>query len=94
MAAIMDMSKAGMEVGMEVAMPAIQPRGAVDYWLMFIMWSVMMFAMMTPAAPMVLTYTKINRQRQTSTKPMSGTAIFFLGYLLIWTAFSALATLT
>jgi len=87
-----DVSDASM--GMEMAMSAIQPWGAVDYLLMLIMWSVMMFAMMTPsAAPMVLTYTKINRQRQSELKPVAGTAIFYLGYLLVWTAFSAVATL-
>ena len=92
MASMMDMSDASM--GMEMAMPAIQPWAVIDYVLMFIMWSVMMFAMMTPsAAPMVLTYTKINRQRQTQIKPVPGTAVFFLGYLLVWTAFSAVATL-
>jgi len=92
MATLMDMSDAGM--GMEMAMPAIQPWGTIDYILMFIMWSVMMFAMMTPsAAPMILTYTKINRQRQAQLKPAAGTAVFYLGYLLVWTAFSAGATL-
>jgi predicted metal-binding membrane protein len=91
MATMMDMSDASMGW---MAMPAIQPWGAVDYLLMFIMWSVMMFAMMTPsAAPMVLTYTKINRQRQAQLKPVPGTAIFYMGYLLVWTAFSAMATL-
>ena len=96
MANMTDMGGAsmGMEMGKEMAMPAVQPWGAVDYVLMFVMWSVMMFAMMTPsAAPMVLTYTKISRQRQVSVGPLSGTAIFFLGYLLVWTAFSAAATL-
>lgn len=96
MAAAMDMGSTGMgmEMGAEMAMPALQPWGTIDYVLMFIMWSVMMFAMMTPsAAPMVLTYTRISRQRQTPLKPVPGTAIFFLGYLLIWTAFSAVATL-
>ena len=84
----------GMEIGMEMAMPAIQPWGAVDYWLMFVMWAVMMFAMMTPsAAPMVLTYTKISRRQQVDLQPVWGTAIFFFGYLLVWTAFSAAATL-
>ena len=92
MASMMDMSNANLGMGM--AMPAVQPWGAVDYVLMFIMWSVMMFAMMTPsAAPMVLTYTKISRQRQSALKPVWGTTVFFLGYLLVWTAFSAVATL-
>lgn len=91
MANVMNMSNTDM--GMEIAMPAIQPWGIVDYLLMFIMWSVMMFAMMTPsAAPMVLTYTKITRQKQAAFKPVLGTVIFFSGYLLIWMVFSAVAT--
>lgn len=87
-----NMSDASM--GMEMAMPTFQPWGIVDFLLVFIMWTVMMFAMMTPsAAPMVLMYSKINRQRAAQLKPGLGTALFFLGYLLVWTAFSAMATL-
>jgi predicted metal-binding membrane protein len=42
----------------------------------------MMFAMMTPsAAPMVLTYAKINRQQEDKLKPVWGTAVFYAGYL-------------
>lgn len=94
MAAMMTMSDTSMAMGMEMAMPAVQPWSAVDYWLMFVMWTVMMIAMMTPsAAPMVLTYTKINRQQGNKLKPVWGTAVFYFGYLLIWTAFSAAATL-
>jgi len=98
MAHMMTMSETSMamgtEMGMEMAMPAVQPWSAVDYWLMFVMWTVMMIAMMTPsAAPMVLTYTKINRQQEDKLKPVWGTAVFFFGYLLIWTLFSAAATL-
>jgi len=78
----------------EMAMPAVQPWGIVDFLLVFVMWTVMMVAMMTPsAAPMVLTYAKINRQHQAQLKPVLGTLIFFLGYILVWTAFSAVATL-
>lgn len=88
----MEMADANM--GMGVAMPTFQPWGVVDFLLMFIMWTVMMFAMMTPsAAPMVLMYNRLNQQRQTQLKPVLGTAVFFLGYLLVWTAFSAVATL-
>jgi predicted metal-binding membrane protein len=80
-------------MGREMAMPTVQAWGAVDYWLMFVMWSVMMAAMMTPSAsPMVLTYTRMTRQRQADLKPVTGTAVFFFGYLLIWTAFSGAAT--
>ena len=92
MANMMNMGNTGM--GMEAAMPILQPWGPVDYLLMFIMWSVMMFAMMTPsAAPMVLTYTKITRQKQAAFKPVLGTVVFYFGYLLIWMAFSVVATL-
>lgn len=93
MAGMIDMGQASM--GMEMAMPVIQPWSGMDYWMMFVMWAVMMFAMMTPsAAPMVLTYTKISRRQQTGLQPVWGTVAFYLGYLLIWTAFSAVATLT
>jgi predicted metal-binding membrane protein len=92
MANMMEMSDASM--GMEMAMPTVQPWGMVDFLLVFIMWAVMMFAMMTPsAAPMVLTYSKISRQRQAQRKPVLGTVVFFLGYALVWTTFSAAATL-
>lgn len=90
---VMSESSMGMEMGMEMAMPTVQPWSAVDYWLMFVMWTVMMIAMMTPSAsPMVLTYMKINRQQGNKLKPVWGTAVFFFGYLLIWTLFSAVAT--
>ena len=48
MSSMMGMSESsmGMEMGMEMAMPTVQPWGAVDYWLMFVMWAVMMAAMM------------------------------------------------
>jgi predicted metal-binding membrane protein len=92
MANMMDMSDASM--GMEMAMPTFQPWGIVDFFLVFIMWTVMQMAMMTPsAAPMVLTYSKINRQRHAQLKPVLGTAVFYLGYILVWMAFSATAAL-
>jgi len=96
MATMMDMGHAQSEMamGMEMSMPVVQAWGAMDYWLMFVMWSVMMIAMMTPsAAPMILTYTKISQQQQKALQPVKGTAVFFFGYLLIWTVFSAVATL-
>lgn len=79
--------------GMEMAMPAVHPWGATDYWLMFVMWVVMQVAMMTPsAAPMVLMYTTFSR-RQTDPHPVWGTTQFYMGYLLVWTAFAAVFTL-
>ena len=83
---------AGMDMNM-AAMSQIQPWGPADLLLTFIMWSVMMVAMMTPSAsPMVLTFAKINRQRESQQQPLVSTGVFLLGYLLIWVGFSALAT--
>jgi predicted metal-binding membrane protein len=58
------------------------------------MWAVMMVAMMTPsAAPMILTFATINRRRRAQQGPFVPTAVFALGYLLVWGGFSALATM-
>jgi predicted metal-binding membrane protein len=68
----------------------------VDYaLLMFFMWWIMMIAMMLPsAAPMVLLYAKIARSPSAginvSAAPWN-TALFTLGYLLCWAAFSVAA---
>ena len=84
---------AGMDMGM-AAMSQVQPWTATDLLLTFIMWSVMMVAMMTPSAsPMVLTFTQIGRQRQVKNQPFAPTSFFLLGYLLVWIGFSGLATL-
>jgi len=64
-----------------------------DLLLLFVMWSVMMVAMMAPtAAPMVLTFASVNRRRRQSQRPYAPTGFFLLGYLLAWTIFSASAT--
>jgi len=84
---------AGMDMNM-AAMSQVMPWSATDLFLTFIMWSVMMIAMMTPSAsPMVLIFTHINRQRQAKMKPYAPTSLFMVGYLLVWVGFSALATL-
>jgi predicted metal-binding membrane protein len=55
----------------------------------FVMWAAMMMAMMLPAAaPMVLTFVNLCRHKQ-----QSGLAwVFVAAYLVIWTLFSAAAT--
>jgi predicted metal-binding membrane protein len=58
------------------------------------MWAVMMVAMMTPsAAPMILTFAAVNRRRQAQQGRLVPTAVFVLGYLLVWSGFSIVATL-
>ena len=84
-----------MDMNMKMSMPNMHTWGFLDFLLLFIMWVVMMVAMMTPsAAPMVLVFSKINRQRYNQQNPYLATAIFLLGYLIVWIGFSAVATLT
>ena len=82
------------QMDMEMAMPQMQVWTAWDLVLLFIMWAVMMVAMMVPsAAPMILLFATINRRRQARRQPFVPTAAFVGGYLLVWTAYSVLATL-
>jgi predicted metal-binding membrane protein len=67
--------------------------GPATVLLLFVMWTVMMVAMMVPSAtPMILTFLSVNQRRKAADRPYVPTAIFVLGYLAVWTAFSAAAT--
>lgn len=82
-----------MEMGAEMAMPWMQAWGVADFALTFSMWAVMMVAMMTPsAAPMILMFAGVNRRRQEQGVSYVPTSVFLAGYLVVWTAFSVLAT--
>lgn len=62
--------------------------------LMFVMWAVMMAAMMLPsAAPMILFYAMVDRNRRARSDQSSGprTSVFAGGYLICWLAFSLFA---
>lgn len=82
-----------MDISKSAVMPqptAWQPR---QFLLMFIMWAVMMVAMMVPsAAPMILTFDATNRNRPGSQSILSRTSAFIIGYLVVWITFAALAT--
>jgi predicted metal-binding membrane protein len=70
---------------------SVLPPRFADLWLTFMMWSVMMVAMMLPSAsPMILTYAAIAR-RQPRT-PRYTSWIFAGSYAVVWTLFSAAAT--
>ena len=70
------------------------PWTATDALLMIVMWAVMMVAMMLPSAvPMLLLYQQVARRRYTPAQTRLGLLLFGLGYLLVWSAFSLLATL-
>jgi predicted metal-binding membrane protein len=88
-AADMRLSMAGMDRTM--IMP---PKNAVDLLLLLAMWWVMMVGMMLPsAAPMILTFANVNRNRRARGRPYVPTAVFTAGYLLVWGGFSVAATL-
>jgi predicted metal-binding membrane protein len=87
-----DMQNMGM--GTEMAMPRMQAWGTADFALTFVMWAVMMIAMMTPsAAPMILMFARVNRRRREQQVPYAPTSVFLLSYLLVWATFAVLATL-
>jgi len=76
-----------------MTMPNTQAWQGEDVIFTLVMWAVMMVAMMIPsAAPMILTFAALNRQRRAQETPVAGTAAFLLGYLIVWITFSAAAT--
>jgi len=87
-----DMQTMGMAT--EAAMPRMHEAwGVSEFVLTFVMWAVMMVAMMTPsAAPMILMFAGINRRRQKQQVPYVPTSVFLVGYLMVWIALSVLAT--
>ena len=88
------------QVRMALNMQAL-PGGEVSWqwtpgavFMTFVMWAVMMVAMMLPTAvPFVSTYSKLAGARAAGMSPVSGTIWFVTGYTLAWTLFGAGATL-
>ena len=78
--------------GMKMSGPDTEPWSLFNLIPLFVMWTEMMVAMMLPsAAPMILAFAMINRQRRQKARPFVPTSIFVLGYFIVWTAFSAVA---
>jgi predicted metal-binding membrane protein len=66
----------------------------MDFSVMFVMWTVMMVAMMVPSTtPMVLMFASINRRRDERLDPIAPAGMFLLGYIVAWAWYSAFATL-
>lgn len=62
--------------------------------LTFVMWSVMMVAMMLPSAtPAILLYQSIVAKNREAGSTLPSTGIFAAGYLTTWTAFSLAAAI-
>jgi predicted metal-binding membrane protein len=76
------------------AMPMTPKWSWTDFFLLFLMWLIMMVAMMTPSiAPLILIFALINRKRKQQQNPFVPSGYLLGGYLLVWAAFSLLATL-
>jgi predicted metal-binding membrane protein len=61
---------------------------------LFFMWAGMMVAMMLPsAAPMILTFAAVSRNRRRLERPYVPVTIFVAGYVAVWSAFSLLAAI-
>ena len=86
-----NMDMGGM--GTQMTMPRMQAWDVADFALTFVMWAVMMVAMMTPsAAPMILMFAAVNRRRRKQEVSYIPTSVFLAGYLVVWAAFSVMAT--
>lgn len=67
------------------------PASLADAMLLFMMWAVMMVAMMLPSAsPMIASYARIVHGRADS--PAAAVWLFAAAYLVVWTLFSVAAT--
>jgi predicted metal-binding membrane protein len=77
----------------EMGMTMDMPRTSADLFFTFAMWAVMMIGMMAgPATPMLLLFAGMQRTRAAGPVPMA-LPLFGLGYLAVWTAFSACAAI-
>ena len=75
-----------------MAMAVFEPWRAIDFWLMFVMWSVMMVGMMLPsAAPMILLYAAVSRRQRGRGHVFASIGVFAAGYVVAWTGFSIAA---
>jgi predicted metal-binding membrane protein len=73
--------------------PGMQSWSAGDAWTLFLMWAVMMVAMMLPSAgPTILLVLGAHRRRGGGDSALAS-ACFAGGYLAVWTAFSGIAAL-
>lgn len=87
-------SMPGMGAMSATTMATMHPWSWVDVGALIVMWAVMMVGMMTPAAtPMIVMFATVHRGRAQAGHAAVPTAVFVLGYLAIWVAFSVVAAL-
>ena len=84
----------GNNLGSLISMPQTTAWNSADFVFVFIMWAVMMVAMMIPSAgPMIIIFSTLSRKRREQHTPYVSTGVFLFGYLSVWTFYSTLATL-
>ena len=90
----MNFSGVGACAGMNMGGPDLHSWSAGSVLPLFGMWAVMMLAMMLPsAAPMLLTFAAVARNRQQADRPYVPVAVFAGGYVIVWCVFSAAAAI-
>jgi predicted metal-binding membrane protein len=86
-------AEARMHAAMGMATMTMRTWGVSDWLALFFMWAVMMMGMMLPsAAPVILLVLGAYRRRQEMHARAAAVA-FVGGYLLVWTLYSAVASL-
>ena len=81
-------------LGMKMGGPDLASWSAASLLPLFLMWAVMMIAMMLPsAAPMLLTFAAVARNRRRADRPYVPVSVFAAGYIAIWCVFSVAAAL-
>lgn len=85
-----EMTRMSGSGAMGMMMPA---QWSIEYvGVMFLMWWVMMIAMMLPSAtPMVLLFAMMNRKQKEKGNSYVPTTLFALAYLVVWACFSVVA---
>ena len=80
-------------LGMKMGGPDLSSWSATSLLPLFLMWAVMMVAMMLPSAsPMVLTYAAVVDQIAATQGRRTSAIVFTAGYLIVWSGFSLVAT--
>ncbi len=88
MAATMNATAVDKEMHAAMGMPEMAAWGTAELIMLFLMWTVMMIAMMLPSVtPIILLVVSTYRRRADRSRVL--TLVFTSGYLIAWTAFSA-----
>jgi predicted metal-binding membrane protein len=83
------MSDMAMDDMPGMAMPMAADWTPTVFALTFAMWWVLMLGMMVPsAAPMILTFATLKRNKRARGESFVPTSVFTLGYLIVWGVFS------